>query len=132
MSRILDIPGFPLRQARLIEASAGTGKTYTITGLYLRLLLGRDGPEDFGLPLTVDKILVVTFTEAATAELRGRILARIRAARKAFDSGEAVITSYSIHYTKLYERSWLAASVPSLRLLSILSGSQALASSSRI
>jgi len=89
MSRILDIPGFPLRQARLIEASAGTGKTYTITGLYLRLLLGRNGPEDFGLPLTVDKILVVTFTEAATAELRGRILARIRAARKAFDSGEA-------------------------------------------
>ncbi|GAL11311.1 exodeoxyribonuclease V beta chain [Vibrio astriarenae] len=31
---------FPLHGARLIEASAGTGKTFTIAGLYLRLILG--------------------------------------------------------------------------------------------
>ncbi|MCP4601904.1 MAG: exodeoxyribonuclease V subunit beta [Proteobacteria bacterium] len=53
----------------LIEASAGTGKTYTITTLYVRLLVERN--------LSVDQILVVTFTEAATAELRSRIRARL-------------------------------------------------------
>ena len=47
----------------LIEASAGTGKTLTITGLVLRLLLER-------ADLTIDQILVTTFTELATAELR--------------------------------------------------------------
>ncbi len=36
----LNIMTFPLHGSRLIEASAGTGKTYTIAGLYLRLLLG--------------------------------------------------------------------------------------------
>ncbi|MGL5429236.1 MAG: UvrD-helicase domain-containing protein, partial [Vibrio sp.] len=36
----LDTLRFPLHGARLIEASAGTGKTYTIAGLYLRLVLG--------------------------------------------------------------------------------------------
>lgn len=60
----------PLKGTNLIESSAGTGKTYTITGLYLRLLLEKD--------LTVDQILVVTFTEAATAELNDRIRARLR------------------------------------------------------
>ena len=53
----------------LIEASAGTGKTWNICGLYLRLLLERR--------LEVQKILVVTFTNSATAELRERIRARI-------------------------------------------------------
>ncbi|MEA2116577.1 MAG: exodeoxyribonuclease V subunit beta [Thermodesulfobacteriota bacterium] len=54
----------------LIEASAGTGKTYTIELLFLRLLLERG--------LSVDQILVVTFTRAATEELRGRVRKRIR------------------------------------------------------
>ncbi|MDU9049629.1 MAG: UvrD-helicase domain-containing protein [Candidatus Electrothrix sp. Rat3] len=54
----------------LIEASAGTGKTYTIALLFLRLLLEKG--------LSVDEILVVTFTKAATEELRGRIRQRIR------------------------------------------------------
>ncbi len=53
----------------LIEASAGTGKTWNICGLYLRLLLERN--------LDVKQILVVTFTNAATAELRERTRARI-------------------------------------------------------
>ena len=55
----------------LIEASAGTGKTYSITGLYVRLLLEAQ--------VRVGQILVVTFTEAATAELRDRIRRRVRA-----------------------------------------------------
>ncbi|CNI99082.1 exodeoxyribonuclease V subunit beta [Yersinia mollaretii] len=63
----------PLYGERLIEASAGTGKTFTIGVLYLRLLLGLGGRAAFSRPLTVEEILVVTFTEAATEELRGRI-----------------------------------------------------------
>jgi exodeoxyribonuclease V beta subunit len=53
----------------LIEASAGTGKTWNICGLYLRLLLERG--------LEVQQILVVTFTNAATAELRERVRSRL-------------------------------------------------------
>jgi len=62
---------------QLIEASAGTGKTYSITSLYLRLLLERR--------LTVEQILVVTFTQAATAELHERIRGRLRSAVQAFE-----------------------------------------------
>lgn len=81
---------FPLHGARLIEASAGTGKTFTIAGLYLRLLLGHGSAETrHRVPLTVDQILVVTFTEAATAELRDRIRARIHDARIAFARGRS-------------------------------------------
>ncbi len=81
---------FPLHGARLIEASAGTGKTFTIAGLYLRLLLGHGCPDTkHQVPLTVDQILVVTFTEAATAELRDRIRARIHDARLAFARGKS-------------------------------------------
>ena len=54
----------------LLEASAGTGKTYTIGGLFVRLV-AEEG-------LGVESILVVTFTEAATADLRQRIRERVR------------------------------------------------------
>ncbi|MEO7724838.1 MAG: exodeoxyribonuclease V subunit beta [Chthoniobacterales bacterium] len=66
----------------LIEASAGTGKTFTISGLVLRLLL--EQPE-----LTIDRILVTTFTELATAELRGRIRALLHQAIAAFRAGRS-------------------------------------------
>ena len=112
---------FPLWGSRLIEASAGTGKTYTIAALYLRLVLGhgergtasldaayppdvdmgflegRKPPQEataFREALTPPKILVVTFTEAATLELRDRIRARLaeaaaffRASAEAVDAG---------------------------------------------
>ncbi len=65
-----DLLTSPLDGVRLIEASAGTGKTYAIAGLYLRLIIEK------GLP--VSRILVVTFTTAATGELRDRIRNRIR------------------------------------------------------
>ena len=55
----------PLEGTNLIEASAGTGKTYAITGLFLRLLLEKK--------LSANEILVVTFTEAATEELKDRM-----------------------------------------------------------
>lgn len=73
----------PLTGERLIEASAGTGKTYTIAALYLRLLLGLGKAAAFLRPLRVEELLVVTFTEAATAELRGRIRANIHDLRVA-------------------------------------------------
>ncbi|PIW60563.1 exodeoxyribonuclease V subunit beta [Shewanella sp. CG12_big_fil_rev_8_21_14_0_65_47_15] len=75
----------PFSGSRLIEASAGTGKTYTISGLYLRLLLGDiNGMGDSDNPLTCEQILVVTFTNAATEELRDRIRRRIQVAFKCF------------------------------------------------
>lgn len=54
----------------LLEASAGTGKTYQIAGIFLRLVA------EYGL--SVEHILTITFTNAATAELRERIRARLR------------------------------------------------------
>ncbi len=68
---------FPLHGTRLIEASAGTGKTYTIAALYVRLVLGHGGEDAFVRPLTPPEILVVTFTNAATQELRDRIRSRL-------------------------------------------------------
>jgi exodeoxyribonuclease V beta subunit len=78
-TRPLEILTEPLEGLRLIEASAGTGKTHTLADLYLRLVLEGGRP--------VDQILVVTFTIAATAELRDRIRARLEAARGAFERG---------------------------------------------
>lgn len=66
----------PLNQVNLIEASAGTGKTYTIGSLYLRLLLQAGEPR-FARPLNVEEILVVTFTEMATEELKQKIRERL-------------------------------------------------------
>ncbi|MBI4701604.1 MAG: UvrD-helicase domain-containing protein, partial [Deltaproteobacteria bacterium] len=57
----------------LVEASAGTGKTHGITDLVLRLVVEKEIP--------IDRILVVTFTRAATAELRGRVRRRLTQAR---------------------------------------------------
>lgn len=68
----LDSATISLTGRHLIEASAGTGKTYNITRIYLRLLLERE--------LKVEEILLMTFTKDATQELRGRIDAFIRAA----------------------------------------------------
>ena len=59
-----------LQGLNLVEASAGTGKTYTITTLVARLLT--EAPY-----YSIDQILVVTFTNAATAELRNRVRDRI-------------------------------------------------------
>lgn len=78
----LDAANVPLLGTTLIEASAGTGKTYTIATLFVRLLLERQ--------LRVSEILVVTYTRAATAELRGRIRSRLSAIIAAIDGQPAV------------------------------------------
>ncbi len=69
----LDPLQLPVDGIRLIEASAGTGKTHAIATLYLRLVLGVRGEA----PRRVQEILVVTFTRAATEELRGRVRNRL-------------------------------------------------------
>ena len=63
--KIFNILNASIENVNFIEASAGTGKTYTLEGLYLRLLLEKE--------LTPNQILVVTFTRAATEELKDRI-----------------------------------------------------------
>lgn len=69
---------FPLYGSRLIEASAGTGKTFTIALLYVRLVLGQGlNQQGYKKPLLPREILVVTFTELAAGELRDRIRARL-------------------------------------------------------
>lgn len=82
MTQPLHLADFPLHGVKLIESSAGTGKTYTIANLYLRLVLERE--------LEVPQILVVTFTNAATEELRSRIRRRLREAR-ALISGDGTV-----------------------------------------
>lgn len=62
-----------------IEANAGTGKTYTIVGLFVRLLIEKR--------LTIDQVLVMTFTKKATAELRDRIFQRLRETVKFLQKG---------------------------------------------
>ena len=78
-SQPFDLVHSPLTGANLIEASAGTGKTYAITAIFLRLLLEQR--------LKVNQILVVTYTVAATEELRDRIRRQIRAAIVAQEEG---------------------------------------------
>ena len=77
MLPINDLTKFSLTGRQLIEASAGTGKTYTITSLFVRLLLER--------PLSVSNILVVTFSDAATEELKIRIRSRLQDTLTALD-----------------------------------------------
>ena len=65
----------------LIEASAGTGKTRELTGIVARLVVQERR--------RLDEVLVVTFTRAATAELRERIRETLRSARRGFATGRA-------------------------------------------
>jgi len=77
--KTFDLLNAPLEGINLIEASAGTGKTYNIEGLFIRLLLE--------LQLQVDQILVLTFTNAATEELKDRIRQKLVKAKDAFAGG---------------------------------------------
>lgn len=81
MSQPFDFSQIPLRGRCLIEASAGTGKTWSITALYLRLLLELDH--------SVQNILVLSFSNAATAELRIRLHQRLLEAQKFLQDPQA-------------------------------------------
>jgi exodeoxyribonuclease V beta subunit len=71
---LLDWRTMPLGGRVLIEASAGTGKTWNIGLIFLRLILEQELP--------VERIIVVTFTEAAAQELRERLRARLAEAER--------------------------------------------------
>ena len=76
----LDLANIPLQGRHIIEASAGTGKTYSITRIYLRLLIEKKIP--------VEQILLMTYTRAATQELRGRIEDTLREAQLSWGLNE--------------------------------------------
>ncbi|MFP5393819.1 MAG: UvrD-helicase domain-containing protein, partial [Gammaproteobacteria bacterium] len=94
MSELLDPLRFPLHGSRLIEASAGTGKTWTIAALYVRLVLGHGGDAAFTRPLSPPEILVMTFTRAATRELSKRVRERLVEAAAYFRGEAAQPDSY--------------------------------------
>ena len=101
----------------LVEASAGTGKTYSIQSAYLRLVLE-------GYPVT--GILVVTFTDAATAELRERLRGVLEECRSVLEKHRAELeecrTDFEVPQEE--ERAWKAllgarlkgTEVPELRM----------------
>jgi len=84
----------PLESTNLIEASAGTGKSWTVSLLVLRFILEKD--------LTLDQILVVTFTEAATKELRDAVRSRIIEALSFFQNPTAETDKKE--YSELYNK----------------------------
>lgn len=84
----------PLAGMQLIEASAGTGKTYTLAALYLHLILAQR---------QVEQILVVTYTKAATAELQTRIRERLHTALQAFTCGQAETDPLLTHLLTQYD-----------------------------
>ena len=88
-SRPLQAESFELWGSRLIEASAGTGKTWTIAALYVRLVLGHGAEQGFERALRPSEILVMTFTRAATRELSDRIRERLLVAAQWFRGKKA-------------------------------------------
>jgi exodeoxyribonuclease V beta subunit len=78
------VPPFDLRAAlpsglTLLEASAGTGKTYALAALATRFVAEHG--------LSASELCIVTFTEAATAELRGRVRSRFGEAAAHLEAG---------------------------------------------
>lgn len=79
MSKEIELLTCPLDRTNLIEANAGTGKTYTITTLTARMIVEKQ--------YTVEQILVVTFTKAAAGDLKSKILDRLSQLRDGFRNG---------------------------------------------
>ncbi len=75
-----------IHESYLLEASAGTGKTFSIENIVTRLLIEGDNP------CGLDQILVVTFTKAATKDLKNRIRQNIETTLKILESGQTETT----------------------------------------
>lgn len=100
----------PLQGVRLIEASAGTGKTFTLATLFTRLVV--EGG------LRIGQILAVTFTDAATQELRKRIRERLALAAGLVDHRPAHDDAADVQLTAQILQRHLASggeSAPALR-----------------
>src|SRR3954471_10804453 len=107
MSESFDPVTLELGGSVLVEASAGTGKTHAITLLVLRLILERD--------LAPAEILVMTFTEAATAELRVRIRRRLHQALEVLSGNTASAAAADPDLMRVCERHRDAASLERLK-----------------
>lgn len=94
-----DIPQniFDIKLSRrlLIEASAGTGKTYTLVALFIRLIIQEK--------VKPEEILVVTFTRMATKELKERILDRLREVLKALEVDEETDNDFLKDLKQVYK-----------------------------
>lgn len=78
----------PLSGINIIEASAGTGKTFNIVRLYLRILLEKSTDRN----VDASSVLVVTFTKAAARELSERI-------RKLLSEAQSILRHHGEHGT---------------------------------
>ncbi len=107
----LDPLTLPLRGNILIEASAGTGKTYTLSLLYVRLILGHQST-----PLLPPQILVMTYTNAATEELRERLRLRLLEAVRGFREPETVREDWLRRLRQDYSEQDFAACARKLEL----------------
>lgn len=94
-----DLISVPLEGWNLLEANAGTGKTYSICGLYLRLILEKS--------LAHDQIITITFTRAATGELRSRLIKTLLQARKMLSPGQGASEEDQTDPIALICRPWL-------------------------
>jgi exodeoxyribonuclease V beta subunit len=81
-SKVLNLEG-----VSLVEAGAGSGKTYSITKIVLRAILDN---------YKISDILLVTFTEAAVKELRSRL-------RKELSEFYKVLISGNIKHSEVYK-----------------------------
>lgn len=79
-------PQLKLHQNYLLEASAGTGKTFSIENIVVRLLI-EEHPET-GSTLSIEEILAVTFTRAAASDLKTRIRSNIQNALSQLQTGK--------------------------------------------
>ena len=107
MTQAFDPVSLSLAGTSLVEASAGTGKTHAITLLVLRLVLERE--------LAPSEILVMTFTEAATAELRVRIRRRLHQALEVLEGRPGVLEQTEPELLLVCRRHADAASLERLR-----------------
>ncbi|HEY4104379.1 MAG TPA: UvrD-helicase domain-containing protein, partial [Polyangiaceae bacterium] len=97
----MSVPG--LERNAVIAASAGTGKTQTLTSIYLCFALGL---EDTGRPLSCERIAATTFSRAAAAEIRERLELRLRSlsSDQSRDPLRALAESHGVSQRDLKER----------------------------
>lgn len=105
-----------LEGKNLIEASAGTGKTYSITVLALRLLLEKE--------IQLNQILLVTFTNAATAEMKSRLRELLLQAHVYFLREDATgledkLKDYLEHFEKVKAKQKIEAAIKQLDELQV-------------
>ncbi|WAT14988.1 exodeoxyribonuclease V subunit beta [Xanthomonas fragariae] len=101
----------PLHGVRLIQASAGTGKTFTLATLFTRLVVERG--------LRIGQILAVTFTDAATQQLRRRIRERLVLAATLVPDDQSAVVGAASAATELTTAQATDTSSPSVGVASV-------------